>query len=73
MALDLRITCFYNRPEPMRDELSSIRKGACPAAAIEEEVPMPGMKKRAKKATKSKPMRKSKMAKKKPAKKTKKK
>jgi hypothetical protein len=73
MALDLRITCFYNRPEPMRDELSSIRKGASPAAAYEEEVPMPGMKKRAKKATKSKPMRKSKMAKKKPAKKTKKK
>ena len=34
---------------------------------------MPVMKKRAKKATKSKPMRKSNMAKKKPAKKTKKK
>ena len=58
----------------MRDEPSSISKGAFPAAAYEEEVLMPVRKKiQAKKATKSKPMRKSKMAKKKAAKKTKKK
>jgi hypothetical protein len=57
----------------MRDEPSSISKGAFPAAAYEEEVPMPVRKNRAKKATKSKPMRKRNMAKKKAAKKTKKK
>jgi hypothetical protein len=72
-SLDLRITHFYNRPHRGGTDPRLKKRVLVQRQPRIEEVPMPVMKKRAKKATKSKPMQKSKMAKKKPAKKTKKK
>ncbi len=57
----------------MRDQPLTYKKGRLSSGSLGAEVPMPVMKRRAKKATKSKPMRKGIMKKKKAAKKTKKK